>query len=176
MSVMKDSHRSLPAGPRWPAALQAASWVFRPISFLTTCSRRYGSVFTLRLPAYPPLVFVSDPEAIRRIFAGDPAVLHAGDANRVLRPIMGPNSLLLLDGRRHRRERKLLMPLFHGERMRAYGELMRSATERYVSEWPVGRPFAVHPELQKMTLDLILRAVIGIDDPGRHDVLRKRLI
>jgi cytochrome P450 len=125
---------------------------------------------------YPPLVFLSDPQAIRKIFAGDPAVFHAGDANRVLGPIMGPNSLLLLDGQRHRRERKLLMPAFHGERMRAYGELMRATTERYVNQWPVGRPFAVHAEMQKITLDLILRAVIGIDDEGRHEALRKRLL
>ena len=173
---MRETRATLPPGSGLPAAVQAMIWVFRPIHFLENSFRRYGAVFTLRIPTYPPLVFLSDPAAIRKIFAGDPAVLHAGDANRVLGPVMGANSLLLLDGRRHRRERKLLMPAFHGERMRAYGELMRATTERYMNEWSVGRPIAVHAEMQKITLDLILRAVIGIDVEGRHEALRKRLL
>ena len=173
---MPEPRGSFPPGSRLPAVVQAAIWVFWPTTFLKNGFRKYGPAFALRIPRYPPIIFLSDPEAIRQIFAGDPAVLHAGAANRVMAPIMGSNSLLLLDGPRHRRERKLLMPPFHGERMRAYGEIMRATTGQYVSAWPEGRPLAVHAELQKITLDIILRAVIGIDEHGRYELLRERML
>ena len=109
----------LPPGPRLPATLQVLRWIRSPTVFMEECARRFGDCFTLRFPANPPLVFFSDPGAVREIFAGDPQRLRAGEANVILRPLLGESSLLLLDGSRHRAERKLLMPPFHGERMQA---------------------------------------------------------
>ena len=125
-------------------------WIFRPVPFLQKCAETYGDAFTVRLIGAPPVVFFSDPAAIRQIFSGDPEHLRAGQANRVsLEHILGPNSILLLDGARHKRERRLLMPPFHGERMRLYGELMTGITDRSIDSWPVGTSFPVHSRMQE---------------------------
>ena len=152
-------------------------WIFRPVPFLRTCDETYGDAFTLHLIGAPPVVFFSNPAAIKQIFSGNPEHLRAGQANRVsLEHVLGPNSILLLDGARHKRERKLLMPPFHGERMRLYGELMTGITDRSIDSWPVETSFSVHSRMQQITLEIILRAVFGVDDgPSLHD-LRARLI
>ncbi len=156
----------LPPGPKSHAAVQAYHWAYRPLPFLEDCRRRYGDVFTVRLPILRPLVLVSSPEHVEQLFTGDPEVLHAGKGNRVLEPSLGRNSLLLLDGPEHKRQRRLLLPPFHGERMQAYGELMREIALADIATWPVGRPFALHDRMQAITLDVILRAVFGLEDGG----------
>ena len=150
-----------------PAALQVASWVFRPLPFLHACRARFGPTFTVRFPSYPPMVFTSDPDVIRDVFAADPDTVHVREANRIVEPLLGSNSLLLLDGPRHRRERKLMLPPLHGERMRAHGATMRELTARAIERWPSGRAFQAHAELQRLTLEIILRTVFGVDDPAR---------
>ena len=165
----------LPRGPRLPSIVQAAMLVWRPTAFFEDCARRYGDVFTIRIPTQPPHVFFSDPEAVKDIFIGDPEVLRAGAGNVVLQPILGRNSLLLLDGARHLRERRLMLPSFHGERMATYGDVMRTITERAIEEWPIGKPFPIHPVMQQITLDVILRTVFGIDDQPAFAALRDRL-
>src|SRR5262245_179822 len=118
--VNPSSHSapSLPPGPKLPTFLQLFRWIRQPIPFMQECARRYGDCFTIRLPFCPgTLVFFSDPEAIKEIFTGDPDQLRAGEANVVVRPFLGQNSLLLLDGTRHLHERRMMMPPFHGERM-----------------------------------------------------------
>src|SRR5439155_1495482 len=117
----------------------------------------------------------SDPEAIREIFTGDPELLRAGEANNLLEPMLGQHSLLLLDGPRHLRERRLMLPSFHGERMQAYGRVMREITDRSIDAWPVGRPFPIHDQMQAITLDVILRTVFGLDEGVLLDRLRERL-
>ena len=115
---------SLPPGPRSPAPVQMWQWIARPIPFLAGVSHRYGDFFTLRF-VVGPIVFVADPQVIKQVFRGDPDVFHAGEANATpLEPLMGRNSVLLLDGAEHMRQRKLMLPSFHGERMQRYGELM----------------------------------------------------
>ena len=114
----------LPHGPRVPPPLQLLKWVFAPLSFMQACADRYGDTFTVRTLGFPPMVFFTDPGAIRQIFTGDPDQFRCGKANAVFEVFFGPNALLLLDGARHRRERRLLIPPFHGERMRLYGEMM----------------------------------------------------
>ncbi len=166
---------ALPPGPRLPALVQFLHLGFRPIAFLEECDRRYGTPFTLRVPARPPLVMFSDPEAIREIFTGDPERLRAGEANNLLEPMLGQHSLLLLDGPRHLRERRLMLPPFHGERMQAYGRTMREITDRSIDAWPVGRPFPIHEQTQAITLDVILRTVFGLDEGEVLDHLRERL-
>ena len=120
----------------------------------------------------PPMVFFTEPLASRQIFTGDPQQFRAGQANRVFKAILGPNSLLLLDGSRHKRERKLLMPPFHGTRVRLYGEMMWEITDRSIDTWPVGAPFPIHPFLKDITLEVILRVVFGVDEGPRLARLR----
>ncbi len=166
---------ALPPGPRLPAIVQFLHMGFRPTAFLEECARRWGDPFTLHIPARPPLVMFSDPDAIREIFTGDPETLHAGEANSILGPIVGEHSLLLLDGPRHLRHRRLVLPPFHGERMQAYGRIMREITDRAIDAWPVARPFPIHEQTQAITLDVILRTVFGLEEGETLVTLRERL-
>ncbi|HEV8715345.1 MAG TPA: cytochrome P450 [Candidatus Binatia bacterium] len=166
---------SVPPGPRLPTIVQLFNWLYRPIPFMEGCARRYGDCFTVRFPGNPPLVFFSDPEAVKEIFTADPEQLPAGETRIILRPLVGQHSLLLLDGARHRHQRRLMMPPFHGERMQAYGEVMREISDRVIESWPVRRPFPLQPQMQKITLDVILRTVYGIDEDADLRRLRDRL-
>jgi cytochrome P450 len=121
------------------------------------------------------MVFTSDPEAVRRVFTGDPALLYAGEANVILAPLLGMRSVLLLDGPEHMRQRKLMLPSFHGERMRKYERAMEEAAEWHVAGWPRGRPFSALGSLQAITLDVIMRAVFGVEDQRRAERLTKAL-
>ena len=166
----------LPPGPTAPPLLQAMRWVQWPLPFLDECGQRFGETFTIRFPSAPPIVFFTHPDAIKTIFTGDEEDLRAGEANYRLEPILGKHSLLILDGREHLRERRLLQPPFHGDRMLAYGTVMRDIAAAAVERWPVGRPFPVHPEMQGITLDVILRTVFGLDEGPAKRELRAALI
>jgi cytochrome P450 len=139
------------------------------------CRRRYGDCFTLRIASEGRWVVISDPESIKRVFTGNPERLRAGEANVILRPVVGSESVLLLDGPSHLRQRKLLLPPFHGKRMQRYGDVMREVTEREVATWPAGEPFAVWPRMQAITLEVIIRAVFGVDDPDRVEHVAGRI-
>ena len=167
---------SLPPGPRLPRLFQTLDWVRRPIPIMRKYAWEYGECFTLRWINSPPVVFFSDPVAIKQIFTASPERALAGRANVVLKPMLGENSVLLLDGARHKRERKLLMPPFHGERMRLYGEIMREAADRSIDNWPEEQPFPIHERMQAITLDIILRAVFGVDEGALLQKLRALLI
>ena len=166
----------LPPGPRIPRLLQILEWIRRPIPFMQACARTYGSAFTLRWPGEPPVAFFSEPTVIKQIFTAAPERLQAGQANMVFKPIVGSNSVLLLDGARHKRERKLLMPPFHGERMRLYGDMMGEAADRSIDDWPVGTSFPLHARMQQVALDIILRTVFGVEEGARLARLRALLI
>jgi cytochrome P450 len=169
----------LPPGPTGPSALVAARFLLRGPRFLEACSERYGPVFTIRLNTGRTVVIAGDPAIAKEVFQGGGDDLHAGAGNVILKPILGARSVLLLDGPEHLRQRRLLLPPFHGERMRAYAETMREVAERHVSSWPVGRSFSVHPTMQAITLEIILRTVFGVDEPARIERLAapmKRLL
>jgi cytochrome P450 len=167
-----ETSRPLPPGPALPALLQGIQYVFWPGPFFEACARRYGECFTLRMPVGPSIeVMFSNPDAIRQIFTGDEDELRGGEAFVALQPLLGAHSILALDGARHQRERRLMMPPFHGERMLAYGETMRAIAERAIEGWPIGRPFPIHPEMQVITLEVILRTVFGAEGE-RLDALR----
>jgi cytochrome P450 family 110 len=168
-------HTGLPPGPTSPALVQALHLWLRPVAFVEECRRRFGEPFTLRLPGFAPEVHFSDPEAIREIFTADAEDLRAGEANVILEPLLGAHSLLLLDGSRHLRERRLLLPPFHGERMQAYGETMRDITDREIGGWQVGHPFPIRQAMQRITLDVIMRTVFGVEDGPRLATLRERI-
>ncbi len=165
---------SLPPGPTLPPLVQGLQFAFRALPFFETCRRRYGDCFTISMPFGPPYVLFTTPAAVREIFTGDDDELRAGEANVVLRPLLGVNSVLFLDGDRHARERRLMLPPFHGERMLAYADAMRGITDDALDGWPVGRPFPVHPEMQAITLEIILRTVFGLE-AGTLAVLRDLL-
>lgn len=164
------ARRALPPGPRTPAFLQGLHYVRDPLGFLSRYRERYGDVFTVHFPFFGQIVYVASPELVKEVFTGSPAVFHAGEANSiVLEPALGPSSVLTLDDEAHMRQRKLLLPPFHGERVRRYGELIEEVTRREMETWPVGKPFALRPHTQRITLAVILRAVFGINDAARID-------
>ena len=165
----------LPPGPPAMPARQAVAWVRRPLELLEDCGRQFGDAFTLRLAGMPPLVMLSDPVAIREVLTGDPRTLRSGEANAALQAALGRRSLLLLDGDEHLQERRLLLPAFHGERMRRYGELIAGVAEREVARWPVDRPLPLAPAMRRIALEVIGRAVIGVDEPARLAALTQAL-
>jgi cytochrome P450 len=152
-----------------------AQWIMRPVPFIERCRERYGDFFTVKF-VIGPIVWIADPDVIKRVFTGDPDVLHAGEGNAPpLEPIMGRNSVLLLDEPEHMRQRKLMLPSFHGERMQRYGELIQEITDRDIDGWPVGTPFGLRHRTQSITLEVIMRAVFGFRDADRLAELRARL-
>jgi cytochrome P450 len=140
-----------------------AAWLARPQVYAARQRERYGEVFTARIDPIP-WVMLGDPDDVRTVFTAGPRRTNAGEANEILRPTLGSHSLLLLDGEEHMRERKLMLPAFHGERIECYRAIMREATERAVAAMPVGEDFALRSHTQAITLEVIMRAVFGVED------------
>jgi cytochrome P450 len=166
---------TLPPGPRAPSLIQTIAWWTRPISFLERNRARYGKRFTIRLLGERVFTMLSDPAEAKQVFTAPPDVLHPGEGARVLGPVVGHNSVILLDGDAHLEQRKLMLPAFHGEKMQALSGLMRDVAEREADSWPRDERLALHPRLQHLTLEVILRAVFGLDPGPRLDGLRDRL-
>jgi len=165
----------LPPGPRYPVWLQGVGFWNRPLPFLERCRARYGKRFTLRFPGAPPFVMLSDPDDVKEVFTAAPDVLHPGEGARVLEPVVGLNSVILLDGGAHLEQRKLMLPALHGEKMQRLSGLMTEVAKREVADWPRETPIELHPRLQSLTLEIILRAVFGLETGERLDALRERL-
>lgn len=165
----------LPPGPRWPRSVQPLAWWTRPLAFFDRCRARYGKRFTVRLLATEPFVHLSDPDEIKAVFTAPPEVLHPGEGARILMPVIGRHSVILLDERPHLEQRRLMLPAFHGERMARLTGLMTEVAERETASLPTGAPLALHPRMQDVTLEIILRAVFGLDEGERLDHLRVRL-
>ena len=166
---------ALPPGPKMPRFLQGVGWWYRPTSFLERCRARYGKRFTIQLPAQPPFVMLSDPDELRELFRAPPDVLHPGEGAQILEPVVGRFSVILLDEDPHLEQRKLLLPAFHGDRMQQLAGLMEELAEQELAGWPVGEPAELHPRLQALTLEIILRAVFGLDAGDRLDALRRSI-
>ena len=163
----------LPPGPSYPSLIQGIGQWTRPLAFLERCRARYGKRFTLRLPFTPPFVMITEPEQVKEIYTAPADVLHPGEGARVLKPIVGSNSVILLDGDAHMEQRKLMLPAFHGERIERLTGLVRGVAEREVSGWE--GTLELQPLLQSLTLEIILRAVFGLDPGSRLDAVRDRL-
>jgi cytochrome P450 len=165
----------LPPGPRLPSPLQVIGFFRRPTGFLERCQKRYGDVFTLRMPLSEPMVFLADPDLVKAVWTRDKVNGLPSGRRITLQPVLGPRSVLLQEGEEHLRRRRLMLPPFHGERMRRYGDLMDEITRRDIERWPVGKPFALMPRMQSITRDVILRAVFGTHAGAREDELRRRI-
>ena len=163
---------AFPRGPSELPLVQTARWLVRPIAFLESCRRRFGDTFSVRFVGMrTPLVMVSDPAAVRALYSERESGLPPG-RTFALRPLVGGRSILLQEGAEHLQRRRLMLPAFHGERMRAYEELVAEVAERELERCPLGRPFALHPYMQRVTLEVILTAVFGVSDAQRLERLR----
>ncbi|CAN5922452.1 cytochrome P450 [soil metagenome] len=168
---------NLPPGPRSPALVQIARWIVRPLRLLDDCHRRFGDVFTLSALGRTSFVVVADPALIKQVLTADSDTLLAGKGNAtLLEPMLGKHSMLTLDGADHLRQRRLLLPAFHGERMRAYSTAMREICHASIDSWPTDQPFSLHEKMQAITLDVILRTVFGVSHGDRHGGLREQLV
>jgi cytochrome P450 len=144
--------------------LQTLAWALAPTWVMDGCRQRLGEAFTLTFsPSGLKLVLISDPEAVKTVFTAPPDVAPSGAGNSPIAPVMGPSSVIVLTGPEHMRQRKLLLPPFHGERMREYEEVIVEATRRDMAEWPLGRPMQLLERTRAITLEVILRAVFGVD-------------
>lgn len=166
---------SLPPGPSWPPAVQGLAWWTRPLPYFLRARAEHGHRWTMRLPGFSPFVNLSDPGDIREVLTAPPDVLHPGEGARILEPLVGPNSVILLDGDAHLEQRRLMLPAFKGDRMAKLAGMVAEVTEAEVARWPRDRPEALHGRLQALTLDIILRAVFGLDAGARLDRLRALL-
>lgn len=162
----------LPPEPSEPPVVQTMRWLRSPLDFLDSCRRRLGDTFSVRFVGFQtPMVMLSDPDAIKALYGARDARLPPGRTIG-LRPVMGSRSVLLLEGQEHLERRRLMLPPFHGERMRAYEDLIREVAEREIATWTRGRAFAIHPRMQAVTLEVIMRAVFGVTDRERLSQLR----
>jgi len=169
MSIM------LPPGPKLPRAVQTALIWTRPYYWQRVWRRRYGDIFTVDAAPLDKLIYLADPADIKTVFAGDPAVYHAGEANFLMRGVVGEHSVLLLDGAEHRERRREMLPPFHRDAVRRQAETMARIAAAEVARWPVGPWFPVARRMSAITLEVILRVVIGADDPARLAALRRVL-
>jgi cytochrome P450 len=166
----------LPPGPNWPAPVQALAWWSRPVPFMERCRAKYGKRYTIKMLGTPPFVTISEPDEVKQIFMTAPDVLHPGEGAIVLEPVVGRHSLILLDEDVHLEQRKLMLPAFHGERMKRLTGLMTEVIEDGVESWPRDQTVRLHARMQELALEMILRTVFGIDaDDERLVTLRRNL-
>jgi cytochrome P450 len=166
---------TLPPGPTYSPLRQTLRWAFRPLPFMQECRERYGDSFSVKFLGFErPMVMISDPEAIKGLYTERANGLPPG-RNVVLEPIMGPRSILLLEGEDHLARRKLMLPAFHGERMRSYQPVVEEIVAAEVDSWPLEEEFPIHSRMQALTLEAILRVVFGVADGPRLAQLRGML-
>ncbi len=168
--------RGLPPGPRAPVAVNMARLIERPLETLLGWHARYGDLFTVRYPVFGTGVYVADPEAIRALHTGDQSDLRAGEANAPLGAVLGDRSVLVLDGREHLRQRRLLLPPFQGSAVIAFRAVIQDVAEREVLSWRAGERFAMRDRMRALTFEVIARAVFGVTERERIERLRRALV
>jgi cytochrome P450 family 110 len=168
-------NNTLPDGPRMQRWLRLIKFITQPVEYVEDFAKSYGDNFTIWTQHDNQIVYFSQPEALEQIFTADPSHFEIGRGNGGLRFLLGDNSLILLDGDRHKRQRQLLTPPFHGDRMRAYGQDIREITQQVSDEWNIGKPFNIRKSMQEITLRVILRVVFGLDEGQRFQELQQLL-
>ncbi len=160
----EPSAEALPRGPRLSSLALTLAWSFAPTWVMDQCARRLGEAFTITFwPSGRKLVLLSDPAAVKTVFTAPPELAPSAAGSSPIASIMGPNSVITLTGREHMRQRKLLLPPFHGERMREYADVIVQATRRSMVDWPLGEPMKLSERTRAITLEVILRAVFGVE-------------
>jgi cytochrome P450 len=155
--------------------MQMLRWSFRPLPFMQQCRERFGDNFSVKFLGFErPMVMISDPAAIKALYTERSHGMPPG-RQIVLTPVVGPHSLLVIEGADHLAHRKLMLPPFHGERMRSYQPILEEIVEAEIDSWPLGQEFAIHPRMQAITLELILRVVFGVAEGPRLERLRRML-
>ncbi|OKH38111.1 cytochrome P450 [[Phormidium ambiguum] IAM M-71] len=165
-------------GPQSPTFVQTLQWIFRPMQYMEECAKRYGDIFTIQLGAeFDPLVYVSNPKALQQILTNDTTkpFTAPGDINKIFEPLTGKLSIFGLSGKQHQRQRQLMMPPFHGDRMLTYANTIAEVTEKIMSRWQVGESFCARTSTQAITLRVIMQAVFGLYDGPRAQQLEKVL-
>jgi cytochrome P450 family 135 len=163
---------TLPPEPKSSPLVQTLRWSFRPLPFMQECRERYGDNFSVKFVSFErPMVMISDPAAIKALYTERAHGLPPG-RDIVLKPILGAGSLLLQEGSEHLARRKVMLPPFHGERMRSYEPIMEEIIDAEIDSWPLGEKFAIHPRMQAVTLEIILRVVFGVAEGPRLERLR----
>jgi cytochrome P450 family 135 len=155
--------------------VQTAIWSRQARRMLFSCQDRYGDMFRLKIAYEGTWVMLADPDAVKQVFTGDPRVFHAGEGNQILAPVLGQNSILVLDEKPHMSQRRLLLPPFHGERMQGYAETMTEIAAAEIESWPSGTSYELRPRMQAITLDIILRTVFGVREGEKLAELRDAL-
>src|SRR4051794_35781440 len=166
---------ALPPGPGLPKFLQTLAFMFAAPKYFDWARRRYGDVVTMKTVFDSGFVMVFDPDIVKEVFRAPHEQLRAGEANALLGPVLGTRSVLLLDGDEHMRQRKLMLPPFHGQRLKAYEQTMVEAADREIDSWPVAEPFALIPSMQSLTLDVIMRTIFGVYEEDRRAELKRRI-
>jgi cytochrome P450 len=162
----------LPPEPKYSPLSQTLRWSFRPLPFLQECREKYGDAFSLKFLGFErPMVMISDPAAIKALYTERSHGLPPG-REVVLTPVVGPHSVLVVEGSDHLAHRKVMLPPFHGERMRSYEPAVSEIVDAEIDSWPLGEEFAIHPHMQAMTLEVILRVVFGVAEGPRLEQLR----
>ncbi|MFN6470680.1 MAG: cytochrome P450 [Nostoc sp. SerVER01] len=157
----------LPESPQTPKLMQLLQWIFNPLELMETSAKAYGECFSLNLTANNPIVLFSNPQAIQQIFTAPLEQLDARGSAQLLGSLLGENSLILLSGASHQRQRRLLTPPFHGDRMKAYGQIIANITNEVISKWKIGEPFSIRDSMQEISLRVILQAVFGLNQGER---------
>jgi cytochrome P450 family 135 len=166
---------ALPPEPRNSPPVQTLRWTLRPLAFMHECRQRYGDSFSLRFLGFErPMVLISDPAAIKAIYTERSHGLPPG-RNAILEPILGSQSLLLQEGAEHLARRRLMLPSFHGERMRSYEAVLDEIVAAEIDSWPLRTEFPIHTRMQAITLEAILRIVFGVAAGPRLERLRQVL-
>jgi cytochrome P450 len=156
--------------------IQLVNWIFRPLDFLEECAKKYGDTFKLNLMGLPPFTVVSHPQGIEEIFSVDAKKFDAGRTNDLAAGLLGDNSLVLLDGATHRRQRKLMMPPFHGEKVKSYAETICQITNKVANSWQEKQTFIAQKAMQDITLETILHVVFGLSEGKRYQRIKPPLI
>jgi cytochrome P450 len=162
--------------PSAPPLVQMLEWIARPMALMEDCTQRYGDLFTLAVGKnFAPVVFVSHPQALEEILSNSKHFDSPGEFNQIFQPLLGKHSVITASGTRHQRQRQLLMPPFHGERMRTYGQMISDVTEQVMKPWKRDEPFCVRSSTQAITLRVMLQAVFGLDESPRSQQLEQLL-
>jgi len=177
----KPSHadnavQPLPNPVQLPQLQQLFNWLTRPYPYLDECAEKYGDTFTMKLSGFKPLVFLGNPQAVKEVFADNGTLFDAGRGNLIVQPLMGDNSVLVLDGDRHKRERKMLMPPFHGGRVKSYAKTICEITLEAGNEWQLGQQVLAAEIMPDITLEVILQTVFGLRAGDRYQQLKSLLI